>query len=254
MQDQARAELGHRWGLGVSRAADPRGPSSGWPHTESHVHPPSITEGSPAPSQPQEGKWGSREQHVPFTGSTQGAQVDQATEQGQGSASWQEPGPCCPLAAGCSHGGAASSTTVGLSSEERERVAVQPGVLGSPRQEMVLCDPCSTVPEQGVSLDALDRDISLGVPFSGQRLPLPESPQHFQCPAQCSATTRENFRFWFLLKKKVQQNQQDSSSQVATAIVERRCSGALKTLWRHPKNDRGLSGVTGTPLQAVGWG
>lgn len=120
MQDQARAELGHRWGLGVSRAADPRGPSSGWPHTESHVHPPSITEGSPAPSQPQEGKWGSREQHVPFTGSTQGAQVDQATEQGQGSASWQEPGPCCPLTAGCSHGGAASSTTVGLSSEERE--------------------------------------------------------------------------------------------------------------------------------------
>lgn len=136
----------------------------------------------PRDPQPQEGEWRSCGQHIPFTGSTQGAQVDQATEQGQGSASWQELGPCCPLTTGCSHGGAASSTTAGLSSEEREQSWNSARrCLGSPWHEMVLHDPqglrgpCSTVPLKEISLDALDGDISLGVPFSGQQLLSPVS-------------------------------------------------------------------------------
>lgn len=80
-------------------------------------------------------------------------------------------------------------------------------------------------------------------------------PQVWTLGSGCSVITRENFRFWFLLKKTtIQQNQQDSSSQFATEMMKRKCPGGLKTLWRHPRNDRLFSGDTGTPTQAVGWG
>lgn len=170
-----RAALGGRWEFGVSRAANPSGPSSGWAHTESPCAATKCHRGMPSPIPAPGGKWRSCGQHVPFTGSTEGAQVDQATEQGQGSASWQELGPCCPLTASCSHEGAASNTTAGPSSGEREHeLGFSQELLCSPWHEMVLYDPqglrdpCSTVPEQGVSLGAPDGDISPGVPFSGQ--------------------------------------------------------------------------------------
>lgn len=223
-----RAALGLWFRFRASRAADPSGPSSGQaPMGSLCSH--RAWRGPHA----QEGEQRGRGQHVPSAGSAQGAQVDQDTEQGQGSARWQQRGPPRPLATRCSHGAAASSTAVGPSSAERTH---EVGWNRAQHGRRWCCRAPQRSPRAG---GCSGGGRAPWTPFPGQPLP---SPCHHGASA---ALPQETSDFGFLSYKPTQR---ESSSQVASEMLKQGPPNPSGT----PQSARVLSGDTGMGMAQAG--